>query len=91
MLIRIKSRKTYKHIRIHNILTLPSVETIRKYLKHTKGVYGFQPSTFTCLKEKSKHININERRGTIFFFYLLKKMLLIFYLIYKKVFYCWMK
>lgn len=92
MLIRIKSRKTYEHIRIHNILTLPSVETIRKYLKHTKGVYGFQPSTFTCLKEKSKHININERRGTIIYIvYLLKKMQLIFYLIYKKVLYCWMK
>lgn len=58
MLIRIKSRKIYEHLRIHNILALLSVETIRKYLKHTKGVYSFQSSTFTCLKEKSKHMNI---------------------------------
>lgn len=66
ILIKIKSRKTYEHLRIHNTLALLSIETIRNYLKHTKGVYGFQSSTFSCLKEKSKFINVAERRDNIF-------------------------
>lgn len=63
ILIRIKSRKTYEHLRIHGILPLPTIETLQKYLLHTKGVYGFQSSTFASLKEKSFHMKPEERRG----------------------------
>ncbi|OXU20161.1 hypothetical protein TSAR_000280 [Trichomalopsis sarcophagae] len=36
LLLRIKSRKTYNHLRTHNILCLPSWETLNRYLKHLK-------------------------------------------------------
>jgi len=59
ILIRIKSRK---NIRIHGILPLPFIETLQKYLLHTKGVYGFQ-STFMLLQKKFFHMKPKERRG----------------------------
>lgn len=66
ILIRIKSKKTYEHLRTYGILALPSTETIHKYLLHTKGVYGFQSSTFKSLKEKACHMRPEEKKRLIF-------------------------
>jgi len=41
ILFRIKSAKTYHHLRSHNILTLPSNKTLNRYMKIVKGCYGF--------------------------------------------------
>jgi len=48
ILLRIKSTKTYNHLRSHNILTLPSITTLNRYIKFVKGCYGFQTSIFKC-------------------------------------------
>ena len=53
LLLRIKSRKTYSHLRKHDILCLPCFETLNRYLKSNKGTYGFNDSTFQILKVKT--------------------------------------
>jgi len=45
----------------HDILSLPSIVTLDKYLANTKGMYGFQTSTFNCLNEKSKHMKPEKK------------------------------
>uniref|UniRef100_A0A2S2P3I2 Transposable element P transposase-like RNase H domain-containing protein n=1 Tax=Schizaphis graminum TaxID=13262 RepID=A0A2S2P3I2_SCHGA len=60
-----KVKKTYEHLKSHDILSLPSIVTLDKYLTSTKGMYGFQTSTFSCLNEKSKHLKPEEKRGTL--------------------------
>lgn len=62
ILIRIKSKKTYEYLRLHDILSLPSIVTLDKYLANTKGMYGFQTSTLSCLNVKSKYIKHEEKR-----------------------------
>lgn len=61
ILIRIKYKKTNEHLKTHGILALPSIETIQKYLLHTKGVYDFQTGTFKYLKEKASYTRIEEK------------------------------
>lgn len=63
ILLRIKSKKTYNHLRSHNILTLPSIETLNRYIKVIKGCYGFQMSTFEILKKKTANMEPNDVRG----------------------------
>lgn len=63
ILLRIKSTKTYNHLRSHNILTLPSIETLNLYVKIIKGSYGFQMSTFEMLKKKTANMEPNDVRG----------------------------
>ncbi|KAK3919777.1 Transposable element P transposase [Frankliniella fusca] len=65
MLMKIKSPKLYDHIRRHQILALPCSSTIRGYLKHYSGAYGFQPSTFDMLKPKAAELLPEKRRGAI--------------------------
>jgi len=64
ILLRIKSAKTYHHLRSHNILTLPSNKTLNRYMKIVKGCYGFQMSTFEMLKKKTANMEPNDIRGT---------------------------
>lgn len=63
ILLRIKSTKTYNHLRSHNILTLPSVETLNRYIKIVKSCYGFQMSTFEMMKKKTANMEPNDVRG----------------------------
>ncbi|KAK3929284.1 B-cell CLL/lymphoma 9-like protein [Frankliniella fusca] len=53
MLMRIKDKKLYNHIRRHEILVLPATCTINGYLKHYGGAYGFQPQVLEMLKKKT--------------------------------------
>lgn len=64
MLMRIKSPSLYQHIREHEILPLPCNSTIRGYLRHYSGAYGFNPSTMKMLKEKSRDMAPEKRRGS---------------------------
>ncbi|XP_076287298.1 LOW QUALITY PROTEIN: uncharacterized protein LOC143212399 [Lasioglossum baleicum] len=96
ILLRIKSRKTYNHLRSRNILTLPSIQTLNRYMKNVKGCYGFQMSTFELLKKKTADMESNDVRGANTF-NLHKSILLIYkngLLLYDKAFqipkYCFM-
>lgn len=63
LLIRIKSRKTYEHLRVNKILALPTLKTLCNYIKHVKGCFGFQSQIFECLKEKAAFMESSDRRG----------------------------
>lgn len=63
LLLSIKSRKGYLHLRNHNILPLPTFSTLRKYLQNMKPQYGFDPKVFALLKQKSAAMKPEERRG----------------------------
>lgn len=67
LLMRIKNRKLYEHLRSRNILALPHVDTLHKYIRKTDSAYGFNDATFQCLKEKSNQLSIVERRGIFLF------------------------
>ena len=40
LLLRIKSKKAYDHLRNHKILALPTCKTLMKYIQEIKGSYG---------------------------------------------------
>lgn len=63
LLIKIKSGKTYNHLRKNKILALPAPQTLRRYIEKVKGVYGFQPSIFSSLQKKSLNMHVKDRRG----------------------------
>lgn len=65
ILLRIKSTKTYNHLKSRNILTLPSISTLNRYTKNVKGCYGFQTSTFEILKKKTANMKSNDVRGVL--------------------------
>lgn len=52
LLIRIKSRKAYKHLRKHKILSLPSIDTLNRYINKMDSGYGFHKCIFELLKKK---------------------------------------
>lgn len=64
LLLRIKSRRAYEHIRKHKILVLPCKKTLDRYIQNMKGTYGFQQSTFDVLKQKTTHMEVTETHGT---------------------------
>lgn len=68
LLLSIKSRKAYLHLRNHNILPLPTLSTLRSYLQNMKPRYGFDPQVFSILKKKSASMKPEERRGKEYFF-----------------------
>lgn len=63
LLLRIKSRKAYQHLRNHNILAVPTIETLNTYIKNMQPRYGFDPQLFTMLRKKSEAMKPEERRG----------------------------
>ncbi|OXU16304.1 hypothetical protein TSAR_006395 [Trichomalopsis sarcophagae] len=65
LLLRIKSRKTYNHLRTHKILVLPCLETLSRYIKVIKGTYGFDEKTFDILRKKTANMNATDVRGIL--------------------------
>ncbi|XP_039306730.1 uncharacterized protein LOC113005133 [Solenopsis invicta] len=65
LLLRIKSKKTYEHLRSHNILALPCRDTLSRYIEAIKGCYGFEEKTFKLLKEKSAKMEPSDVRGVL--------------------------
>lgn len=63
ILISIKSRTSYSHLRSHNILPLPTLATLKLYLTNMKPRFGFDPAVFNILKRKSASMKPEERRG----------------------------
>lgn len=68
ILMRIKSKKLYEHLRSHHILALPHVDTLNKYIKRMGSAYGFNDTMFKLLNVKSKELDPAERRGNLFRF-----------------------
>lgn len=71
ILLSIKSKKAYLHLRSHNILPLPTLTTLKKYLKNLKPECGFDPHVFRMLK-KSDAMKPEEKRGKILYHFSLK-------------------
>lgn len=65
LLLRIKSRKAYNHIRSHDILAVPTVQTLNRYMKVMKGSYGFNDEIFIVLKEKTSSMQPSNLRGNV--------------------------
>ncbi|XP_074113767.1 uncharacterized protein LOC141536884 isoform X3 [Cotesia typhae] len=66
ILIRLKSRNTYQFLRQRNILPLPSIDTLNKFIRKIScSAYGFQPATFSGLKERCEIMEKGERRGVL--------------------------
>lgn len=63
LLLKIKSIKTYNHLRNRKILALPSNFPLNRYLKKIRGTYGFQGETFALLKQKAATMNPMDVRG----------------------------
>lgn len=63
LLLRIKSRSTYEHLRKVNMLPLPCIRTLNQYIRRIKGCYEFQKVIFDLLKKKASAMDISERRG----------------------------
>lgn len=51
ILLRIKSRTNYLHLKLHNILPLPTISTLRTYMENMKPRYGFDKNVFSMLKK----------------------------------------
>jgi len=63
LLLRIKSRKTYNHLKTHKILALLCLETLSRYIKVIKDTYGFDEKTFDILKKKTASMSSIDVRG----------------------------
>lgn len=63
LLIRIKGRAVYEHLRTQKLLPLPCIHTLNKYISKMNGCYGFQKSTFELLKKKASYMKAEDRRG----------------------------
>ncbi|XP_051162377.1 ERC protein 2-like isoform X2 [Leptopilina boulardi] len=57
ILLRIRSKKAYKHLRKHKILVLPSTSTLERSMEQIKSTYGFQESVFRALEFKTKQMD----------------------------------
>jgi len=67
ILMKIKGPALYKKIRRDNILPLPSLSTLQRYIQQLQPSYGFQESVFKMIKEKAKYIPNFEKHGIYIF------------------------
>ncbi|XP_031781272.1 uncharacterized protein LOC116416548 isoform X2 [Nasonia vitripennis] len=65
LLLRTKSRKTYNHLRNHNILALPSLQTLNRYMRVIKSSYGFDAKTLDVLKTKVESMDQSDVHGVL--------------------------
>jgi hypothetical protein len=65
IMLKIKSSKTYEHLRRHNTMPLPHPMTISRYIRKLKPTYGFQSGVFEMLKKHSTTINSMQREGRL--------------------------
>ncbi|XP_074112432.1 uncharacterized protein LOC141536087 [Cotesia typhae] len=66
ILIRIKSRRTYQFLRTRDILPLPCIETLNKFIrKISSSAYGFQPAIFQGLQQKCESMDKCQKRGVL--------------------------
>ncbi|XP_075540088.1 uncharacterized protein LOC142574996 [Dermacentor variabilis] len=63
ILMKMKSAKLYEHLRRHNIISLPSNSTLKRYLRLYKSAFGFSHKVLNQLKLRTKHMSSMNRRG----------------------------
>lgn len=63
LLMRIKSKQLYEHIRQYNILPLPCRDTVNSYIKNVDKSYGFQPALFESLKLRASRMESADKHG----------------------------
>ncbi|KAG0413268.1 hypothetical protein HPB47_009572 [Ixodes persulcatus] len=63
ILMKMKSARLYEHLRKHDIISLPSKSTLKRYLRIYKSGYGFNHKVLKQLKQKTRHISSFKRRG----------------------------
>ena len=67
MLLRIKSPSAYNLLRANNILPLPSLSTIQRYLRDVKVDCGFDEEFFVDFKQKLSTLKSKTRHGVLLF------------------------
>ena len=65
LLIRVKSPATYEHLRICNILPLPSRNTLQKMTSSLSAEFGFNQFALECIKKNLKNKPLSERYGSL--------------------------
>lgn len=63
ILMKMKSAKLYEHLRSHNIISLPSKSTLKRYLRTYKTAFGFSHKVLSQLKKRTRHISSFKLRG----------------------------
>lgn len=64
ILIRIRSKSLYGHMRELDMMPLPTRNTLNSYLQKVEATYGFQPADFECLMLKGSRMEENKKHGT---------------------------
>lgn len=67
LLLHIRSPATYKFIRNNDIMPLPNVSTIRRYLSRVKVNCGLDDEFFQAFERKLKTENTFEKQGILIF------------------------
>lgn len=65
--MRMRSPKLYEHTRKHDILALPGHICLKRAIQHFQSGFGFNPSVFKGLQEKTKDMDEHSRHGIIVF------------------------
>lgn len=65
LLIRVKSPATYEHLRVNNILPLPSKDTLRKMISSLSPEFGFNDFALQCIRRNLKNKSLPERYGSL--------------------------
>ncbi|XP_064472820.1 uncharacterized protein LOC135387642 [Ornithodoros turicata] len=63
IIMKMKSPRLYEHLRQHNIISLPSKSTLKRYLRHYKSGFGFCHKVLAALKRKTKELTSFKRHG----------------------------
>lgn len=63
ILLRIKSKKAYKHLRKHKVLALSAFQTLDRCMRRMKSAYGFLDNVFEALKLKTAAMDPKDRHG----------------------------
>ena len=77
LLIRIKHRSSYTHLRKREILPLPSEQTLDKYIEQLHCSVGFQKAIFKCLKFKAGRMEKCDKHGTLIFYFIISSKILL--------------
>lgn len=66
-LLRVKGRASYEFLRQKNIMPLPTIPTLNKYIKNMKPTYGFHEEVFKCLRTKTQNFDDSELHGEFYY------------------------
>ena len=67
MLLRMKSRKTYEHLRKAKLLPLPSRETVRRRISSSNATFGFSDLALENMRKALSGMSFANRLGCLMF------------------------